>query len=103
MTAEGEATGTTLLRRYWIKPDGWEQFLEIWRRIVVVRKRHGFEVLFALADREENVFTWAIHHAGNIDEVAERYYKDPERVELEIVGDYVTDYKIAKVTQERIP
>lgn len=96
-------TGTTLLRRYTIKSDEWDVFLEIWRRIVVVRNRHGFQVLFALSDREENMFTWAIHHPGDIEAAAAGYYKDPERVELEIVNGYVTDWKITTVTQEAIP
>jgi len=96
-------TGTTLLRRYTIKGDEWDAFLKIWRRIVAVRKRHGFQVLFALSDREENMFTWAIHHSGDIEQAAEGYYKDPERVELEIVERYVTDYKISTVVQEAIP
>lgn len=96
-------TGTTLLRRYTIKGDEWDAFLAIWRRIVAVRKRHGFEVLFALVDREENMFTWAIHHPGDIEKAADGYYKDPERVELEIVERYVTDWKVSTVTQEPIP
>lgn len=96
-------TGTTLLRRYWIKGDEWDAFLGVWRRIVAVRKRHGFEVLFALADRGENVFTWAIRHPGDIDRAAAVYYKDPERVELEIVERYVTDYRVTTVTPEAIP
>ncbi len=89
--------GTTLLRRYTIKPQGWEPFLEIWRRIVVVRKRYGFEVLFAFADREQNIFTWAIRHMGDIEEVAARYYQDPERVALETVGEWVTDWEVRPV------
>ncbi|WP_419827158.1 hypothetical protein [Sphingomonas sp.] len=96
-------TGTTLLRRYTIVGDEWEAFLDVWRRIVAVRKRHGFEVLFALVDREENIFTWAIRHPGDIDAAAEVYYKDPERIELEIVGRYVTDWSVSTVTQEPIP
>lgn len=96
-------TGTTLLRRYVIAADGWDAFLDIWRRIVAVRKRHGFEVLFALSDREENMFTWAIHHAGDIEAAAQAYYADPERIELEIVERYVTDWKVSTVTQESVP
>ncbi len=96
-------TGTTLLRRYEIKSDDWESFLDVWRRIVVVRKRHGFQVLFAFEDREENVFTWAIHHPGDIDKAADLYYKDPERVELEIVERYVTGWKVTTVTEVAIP
>ena len=106
MAVQNEATpdtGTTLLRRYHIKPDGWDAFLEVWRRIVAVRKRFGFKVLFALVDKEENIFTWAISHDGDIDEAAHRYYKDPERKSLEIVGNYVIDHKVTKVTQEPIP
>ncbi|MEC3909610.1 hypothetical protein U5A82_03720 [Sphingobium sp. CR2-8] len=93
----------TLLRVYDIKPDGWEQFLEIWRRIVAVRRRFGFEVLFALEDREANVFTWAVRHDDDIDQVAERYYADPERKSLEIVGEYVLDYKVTRVSRVAFP
>ena len=96
-------TGTTLLRRYTIPSDDWEAFLEVWRRIVVVRKRHGFEVLFALVDREANMFTWAIHHHGDIEDAAKRYYADPERVELEIVERHVTAWEVSTVFQEPIP
>jgi hypothetical protein len=88
---------TTLLRRYFIKPDGWDNFLETWRKIVVLRQRYGFKVVFAYADRELNVFTWAIQLEGDLEEVQARYYKDPERVALEIVGNWVTDYEIREV------
>ena len=65
------------------------------RLLVPARKRHGFDVLFALVDRGANMFTWAIHHPGDIEVAAKGYYADPERVELEIVERYVTDYTIA--------
>ena len=94
---EGTERSTTLLRRYFIKPDGWEEFLGTWRKIIVLRQRYGFEILFAFADRELNVFTWAIRLKGDLDEVQERYYKDPERVALEIVANWVTDYEIRQV------
>jgi hypothetical protein len=77
---------TTLLRRYFFKPGGWEGFLETWRRIVLLRKRHGFKVQFAFEDREKKVFTWSVSHDGNIDEVAKKYYADPDLVALETVG-----------------
>jgi hypothetical protein len=93
----------TLLRVYNIAPDGWDQFLALWRRIVVVRRRFGFEVLFALADRQENIFTWAVRHDEDIDEVAARYYADPERKELEIIGEFVTDYKVTRVGRVDLP
>lgn len=93
----------TELKRYFIKSDGWDEFLQILRRIAVVRERHGFQVLFTFADRELNLFTWAIRHGGDFDKAAEAYYKDPERVELEIVGDYITDYEIRRVEELKIP
>ena len=93
----------TELKRYTIQPDGWDGFLAVWERIVVVRRRHGFRPLFALVDRERNMFTWAIEHDGDFDAAAKAYYEDPERVELEIVNDYVTDYEITKVEKKPIP
>jgi hypothetical protein len=93
----------TLLRSYNINPGDWEPFLEVWRRIVAVRKRHGFEVLFALIDRKNNVFTWAVRHDGDINAAADKYYKDPDRIALEYVGNYVADYKVTEVCREPIP
>lgn len=103
MADEPQLKLDTLLRVYNIKPDGWEAFLDIWRRIVAVRRRYGFEVLFALEDRDANVFTWAVRHDDDIDAVAERYYADPERKALEIVGDYVQDYKVTRVSRVTLP
>ncbi len=88
---------TTELKTYQIKPGTWDEFLEVLRRIALVRIRHGFGVLFTFADKEKNVFTWAIDHEGDFDAAAKAYYEDPERVELEVVGNYVTDYEIRKV------
>lgn len=88
---------TTELKRYAIRPDGWDGFFEVIRRIAVVRRRHGFGILFAFVDREKNMFTWAIDHKGDFDAAAKDYYEDPERVELEVVGDFVTSYEIRKV------
>jgi hypothetical protein len=94
---------TTELKRYSIKADKWEEFLGLWRRIVTVRKRVGFTVLFALVDRKNNVFTWAISAAGDFDAVAARYYTDPERIELESIGDCMTTWEITRVVPEPIP
>ena len=93
----------TELKRYHIKPGTWDEFLEILRAIALVRIRHGFRVLFTFADKETNVFTWAIEHDGDFDEAAKSYYADPERIYLEKVGDYVTDYEIRKVEVLQIP
>ena len=93
----------TELKRYQITPDGWEEFLEVWRRIVAVRRRHGFGILCAFADREQNMFTWAIDPDGDFDAAAKAYYEDPERIELEIVERYVTGYEIRKVEALDLP
>ncbi|MEV7325941.1 hypothetical protein [Streptomyces sp. NPDC093970] len=93
----------TELKRYTIKPDSWEEFLDTWRRIVRVRRRHGFGVLFAFADRDQGVFTWAINHEDDFDQAAAAYYADPERKQLEVVENYVTQYEIRKVAQLQIP
>lgn len=95
--------GTTLLRRYTIKAGCWDEFLAVWADIVEVRKRYGFTVLFALADRKQNMFTWGISHPGDLEAVAKAYYADPERVALEIVGNYVDDHEVTEVTPVAIP
>ena len=90
------------LKRYKIKDGGWSEFYEIWKRIVAVRKRHGFNCLFAFEDTENNWFTWAISHE-DMDGASKRYYDDPERIELRIVENWVTEYEIRRVKQIPIP
>jgi hypothetical protein len=87
----------TQLKRYKIKPGLWDDFLSTWRDILVLRRKHGFGVLFALADRETNWFTWAIDHHGDFDAAAEGYYQDPDRVALDRIADYVSEWEIRKV------
>jgi hypothetical protein len=92
------------LKRYTIRPDGFEGFLALWRDVVAVRRRHGFDVLFAFADREHSVFTWAIGHDGDIDAAAQAFYDDPER--LRIGGglrDHITEFEIRRVEQVAVP
>jgi len=100
MTEKGAKASTILLRRYSIKPGEWEGFLKVWHRIIEVRKRLGFKILFALVDEEENMFTWSFSYDGDYNEAAKRYYSDPDRVNLEIVGNYVTDFKFKPVLME---
>jgi len=90
------------LKRYRIKDGGWEDFYEIWKRIVVVRKRHGFTPMFAFEDRKNNMFTWAVSN-DDFDAASERYYNDPERVELHVVEDWVVEWEITRVDQVPIP
>jgi len=80
MSQDFRATGqaATQLKRYWIDPDRWDDYLVVWRKIAAVRQRAGFEILFACADRQANIFTWAIRHA-DFNDGAARYYADPER------------------------
>lgn len=79
----------TLLRRYHIKPGHWEEFMAMWLPITVIRQRFGFTIEFAYEDREQNIFTWAISHPDNLDEVSARYYSDPERVTYQPIKDHI--------------
>lgn len=75
MTRSGPATQ---LKRYGFRAEATEDFLEIWREIVRVRKASGFSIPFAVIDREKHVLTWAVSHADFADGAA-RYYADPAR------------------------
>ena len=94
---------TTELKRYKIKPESWDDFVSTWRDIVTLRRKHGFGVLFALHDPETNWFTWAIEHQGDFGAAAEGYYKDPDRVALDRIADYVSEWEIRKVDAISIP
>lgn len=96
-TPYGDSGDHVLLRRYSVTPGRWPEFLEIMRRIARVRQRHGFEIVCAFADREENMFTWAIAYSGDIDTAARDYYADPERVALQVINDLVVEYQIRPV------
>ena len=87
----------TLLRRYFIKPGHWEEFLSMWRPITVIRQRFGFTIEFAFEDREQNIFTWAISHPGDLDEVSACYYADPERIEYQPIKDHIASVDIRRV------
>lgn len=93
----------TEIKRYFIHEHAWDEFMTVWRRIVTVRRRHGFGVLFAYKDGEQNLFTWAIEHTGDFDAAARSYYRDPERVELEIVADYVSSWEVRRVEPVALP
>ncbi|HOA87732.1 MAG TPA: hypothetical protein PKX10_00010 [Propioniciclava tarda] len=90
-----------IMRRYDLTGD-WDGFLEVWRRIVGVRERHGFTCLFAVADRPHDLFTWAFDFAGEWADfpAAQRgYYADPDRVALRSVFDHMADYSIHPARQ----
>lgn len=90
------------LKRYKIRPGMHDIFLETWQPIVKLRKKHGFVVLFAVFDRESGWFTWAVSHV-DFDAAAARYYKDPDRVALDVIEEYVEDYEIKRVNLIPIP
>lgn len=92
----GEAVRTVVMRRYAIT-GSWAEFLEVWRRIVLVRERHGFPCLFAVADEPHDMFTWAFGMDADWADLraAQRgYYEDPARVALRGVFDYMADYDL---------
>jgi hypothetical protein len=82
MPAAGRATQ---LKRYWIAPGRWDDYMKIWERIALIRRRCGFDISFACADRDNDIFTWAISH-DNFAEGAARYYADPERKAVSRTG-----------------
>ncbi|MFE2179222.1 hypothetical protein [Streptomyces sp. NPDC059455] len=96
-TSYGNSGEHVLLRRYTVVPGKWPELLEVMKQIVVVRKRHGFRVVCAFADREENMLTWAIAYSGDIDTAAKHYYEDPDRIALQTVNDYVTEWEVRPV------
>lgn len=90
-----------IMRRYAIV-NGWDGFEQVWRRIVPVREKYGFRCLFAVADRPHDLFTWAFDFDGEFADFgpAQRdYYRDPERVELRKVFDFMADYSIHPARQ----
>ncbi len=90
------------LKRYKIREGEQEAFLNVWRSIVKLRKKHGYSILFALFDRESGWFTWAVAH-NDFDAANGRYYADPDRVALDIVVSYVEEHEIKRVECMPIP
>lgn len=102
---ERVAERIAIMRRYSIV-GSWEDFLEVWRRIVPVREAYGFRCLFAVRDEEKDMFTWAFDFDGAWEEFpdAQRgYYRDPARVELRGVFDFMADYSLHPARQIALP
>ena len=105
MTTATNLSLLAIMRRYSIT-GSWAEFLTIWRRIVPVRQRHGYPCLFAVADQPTNTFTWAFGFDGVWDDFPsgqQAYYRDPDRVALRQVFDYMADYSIHPARQLPIP
>lgn len=96
---------TVCLRRYSIVGD-WQAFLAIWDQIVELREKHGFRCLFAVSDEPLDLFTWAFEFDGawdDFDPLQREYYRDPERMALRGVFDYMADYTIAPASSLIFP
>ena len=92
-----------IMRRYLIKND-WDEFLDVWKEIAPFREEYGFEVLFAVEDKEEKVFTWGFTYDGDsfatfMKEGQKEYYSDPKRVELETVNNYLDEVILTPARQ----
>jgi hypothetical protein len=66
---------TVQLRRYVMEPGRLDALVDWFPAIVGVREHFGFRVLFALADREREVFTWAVALDGD-----EQHFREMEAV-----------------------
>jgi hypothetical protein len=76
---------TVQLRRYRLEPGRMDDFLAWFPALEPVRRQYGFRLLFALADRERDSFTWAVAHDGDAAEfraVEATYNASPERREV---------------------
>ena len=74
--------GTVQLRRYEIKPEEMDAFVAAWRGVLPVREQYGFALAFAVVDREQNEFVWAVTHDGDFAAAEKAYYESPERAGL---------------------
>jgi hypothetical protein len=73
---------TVQLRRYRMEHGALPEFLAWFPRLRPVREQFGLRLLFALADHEREIFTWAVAHDGDeaaFREVEATYNASPER------------------------
>jgi hypothetical protein len=70
----------TQVRVYRIKPGELDAFVDEWRAVARLRRRHGFTVEHAWASEEDDTFVWVVSFDGDDWEAAERaYYESDER------------------------
>lgn len=75
---------THQLRRYRLRPGSTDEFVEVWRDLVVpLRQRLGFEVVAAWTVPGADEFVWVVSHPGDFEEAERRYYDSPERAALD--------------------
>lgn len=92
-----------IMRRYNIRND-WDEFIDVWKKIVPVREQHGFKLLFAVEDKPQRVFSWAFTYEGDsfsefMKKGQKAYYDDPRRVELETVNNYLDEIRLSPCRQ----
>lgn len=105
LTRKAAPDQIAVMRRYSIVGD-WDEFLDLWRQVVPLREQFGFPCLFAVADFEEHMFTWAFGYDGAWEDfrAAQRdYYHDPARMKLRGIFDYMADYSIHPARQLELP
>jgi hypothetical protein len=81
-TRQDRAMTTVQLRRYVVEPGRMDDFVAWFPALLPAREQYGFRVLFALADREHDTFTWAVAFDGDeaaFTERMESYNASPER------------------------
>jgi hypothetical protein len=73
---------TVQLRRYWFEPGHLAAFMAWFPSLLPAREHYGFRVLFALGDREQEIFTWAVAYEGDpaeFEDAMAAYNASPER------------------------
>lgn len=74
----------TQLRRYQLKPGSVDAFLEAWGAACAVRAQFGFTVDFAVVDRVNEGFVWAVSVDGDFEAIDRAYYDSPARAALAV-------------------
>jgi hypothetical protein len=75
----GKHVATTQLRRYEIEDGQMEAFLHYWHRLIELRQRFGFRVVFAYVDDTNNELVWAVEHDGDFKAAEAEYMRSAER------------------------
>lgn len=76
---------TTQLRRYEIEDGQMEAFLHYWHKLIELRQRFGFRVVFAYVDDTNNELVWAVEHDGDFKAAEAEYMHSAERAAM-LVG-----------------
>ncbi|MGF1596959.1 MAG: hypothetical protein ACFCVK_08495 [Acidimicrobiales bacterium] len=69
----------TQLRRYEVAPGELDRLIDWFPSLIPARRRYGFTIVFAYADRDTNQFVWAVSHPGDFAAAEAEYSISPER------------------------